>query len=116
MMTLIVGVYLTSPPICFAIPIMIDSFLFSLKFLLSLLLLSAVAVGAPLPTGCDWVMGPLTSLDVALPCVLLPPPMQKYRSENTQIQKYGRKETNAETDWAMADGLLLPGGLWSKVK
>ena len=92
MMTLIVGVHLTSPPICFAIPIMIDSFLFSLKFLLSLLLLSAVAVGAPLPTGCDWVMGPLTSLAVVLArtCPTLRPTSSAY----AEIQK--RKYTNTK--------------------
>ena len=57
----------TSPPICFAIPIMIHSFLISNAILAftsaAVLLLSAaaVAVSGPLPgTGCDWVnqMGP----------------------------------------------------------
>ena len=69
----------TSPPICFAIPIMIDSFLFSLLSLNACF--HSCCCRCPLPTACDWVTGSpriLTSLAVALAGRALPCPTLTY--------------------------------------
>ena len=123
-MTLIVSIDPTSPPICFAIPIMIDSFLFSLNFLLSLLLLSCCCllllwVSVPLcpQAVTGWwapphLIGRRLGPDVPYPASYF---LRPCRNTEVKIHKYksmdGKRQMQKQTGrWPMGSSCLVGCG------